>query len=303
MKRFLILIAVISTLGATAQNVMAKAELEAENVDEVRVEGSFVDVYVKSGEKVYFSGIIEGNGDDDDYRFEADIVGSTLVVKVVSSNKSYNLKNRRITESRIDITVKDGVKLDIDNSSGDINVANLRAAESKIEASSGDVTLRSIVANLEVETSSGDIDIDGLVGDSEIESTSGDQSLYDLKGDIRTQASSGDITVSKFDGSLDIEATSGDIQLRGGEGSLEVRTTSGEIEGRDILLTGDASFDATSGDVEIDFENDLDDLSFDLRATSGDLEVGNRSAEKRLLIERGGYKVSGVTSSGDQEYE
>ena len=224
-------------------------------------------------------------------------------MKVVSSDRSYSWKNRKITKSRIDITVTEGVKLDIDNSSGDVNVANLRATESKIEASSGDVTLRSIVANLEVETSSGDIDIDGLVGDSEIESTSGDQSLYDLKGSIRSQASSGDITVSKFDGAMDIEATSGDIEIRGGEGTLEVRTTSGEIEGRDILLTGNASFDATSGDIEIDFENDLDDLSFDLRASSGDIDVGNRSAEKRLQIERGGYKVSGVTSSGDQEYE
>lgn len=293
----------ISTLGVSAQTIMARAELEAENVDKVRVEGSFVDVYVKNGDKVHFSGIIEGNGDEDDYRFDTDIVGTTLVIKVVSENSRYDWKNRRITESRIDVTISDGVELDIDNSSGDISVANLRASESKIEASSGDIKLRSIVANLELETSSGDIDIEGLIGDSKIESTSGDQSLYNLKGNITSQASSGDITVAKFDGSMDIEATSGDIKIRGGEGTLEVRTTSGEIEGNDILLRGNASFDATSGDVEIDFENDLEELSFDLRATSGDLEVGSRSAEKRLMIDRGGYKVTGVTSSGDQEYE
>lgn len=303
MKKFLTLFLVISMLGVNAQNVMAQAELEAENVDEVSVEGSFADVYVKSGDKVYFTGIIEGNGGDDDYRFDADIVGSTLVIKLISSNRTYTWKNRRITKSRIDITITDGVKLDIDNSSGDINVANLRASESKIEASSGDITLRSIVANLDIETSSGDIDINGLTGDSEIESTSGDQRLYDLKGNITARSSSGDITAAKFDGSIDLEATSGDIEIRGGKGKVEVRTTSGEIEGEDIWLTGDAGFDATSGDIEIDFENDLDELSFDLRATSGDLQVGSRSAEKRLLIERGGYKVSGVTSSGDQEYE
>ncbi len=282
---------------------MAQAELEAKNVDEVRIDGSFVDVYVQDGEKVFFKGIIEGNGDEGDYRFDTDIVGSTLVIKVVQTKNKYNWSNRRLTKSRIDVTITDGVKLDIDNSSGDINVANLRAPESKIEASSGDITLRSVVSNLDVETSSGDIDIDGLIGDSRIESTSGDQSLYNLKGEIRTQASSGDITVSKFDGAVEIEATSGDIEIRGGEGTLEVRTTSGEIDGRDILLKGNAYFDATSGDIEIDFDNALSDLSFDLRATSGDLEVGSRSAEKRLMIERGGYKVVGVTSSGDQEYE
>ena len=194
MKRTIFVFFISLSVLASGQRIMAEAELEAENVDEVRVEGSFVDVYVKKGDKVYFSGIIEGNGDKDDYRFDADIIGSSLVIKLVSKAK-YGWKNRRITKSRIDVTIPSGVSLDIDNSSGDVHVANLRASESSIKASSGDVTLRSIVANLELETSSGDIDIDGLVGDSRIESTSGDQSLSDLQGDIRTRASSGDITV------------------------------------------------------------------------------------------------------------
>jgi len=303
MKTLAFLLSCSFFLNLSAQNVIAKAELEAENVDEVRVEGSFVDVYVNTGDKVYFKGIIEGNLDEGDYRFDTEIVGSTLVVKVIYEKNRYNWKNNRLTESRIDITIKDGVSLDIDNSSGDVNVANLRASESRIEATSGDITLKSIVANLKVETSSGDIDVEGLIGDSEIESTSGDQDLYDLKGNIETRASSGDITVKNFDGSLDIEATSGDVEIRGGKGSLKVRTSSGNIDGNEIELTGNAYFDATSGDVEIDFKNDLNDLSFDLSATSGDLEVGSRSAEKRLLIDRGGYKVIGVTSSGDQEYD
>lgn len=303
MKRILILITAIYSLQATSQSIMAQAELEAENIDEVRVDGSFVDVYVNKGDKVYFKGVIEGNGDKGDYRFDTDISGSTLIIKVVYTKNKYNWRDRKITKSRIDITITDGIRLDIDNSSGDVNVANLRASESKIEASSGNVTLKSIIANLDVETSSGDIEIDGLVGDSEIESTSGEQDITDVRGSLEAQASSGDITITNFKGDLDLEATSGDIDLRGGEGELDVRTTSGEIDGDDITLTGDANFDASSGNIEIDFTNDLNDLSFFLTATSGDLEVGSRSGEKRLIIDRGGYKVEGVTSSGNQEYE
>ena len=303
MKSTLFSFFILLSLASFAQNILAQAELEAENVDEVRVEGSFVDVYVNTGDKVFFKGIIRGNGDEDDYRFDTEIVGSTLVIKVVYTKNRYNWKSYKMQESRMDITITDGVRLDIDNSSGDIFVANLRADESDIEATSGDITLKSIVANLNVETSSGDIEIDGLTGDSEIESTSGDQELYGLNGDIETQASSGDITIEKFDGELEIEATSGDVKIRNGAGTLKVRTSSGSIDGNDITLKGDAYFDATSGDVEIDFTNDLDDLSFDLTATSGDIEVGSRSAEKRLRIDRGGYRVIGVTSSGDQEYE
>ncbi|MEQ9468321.1 MAG: DUF4097 family beta strand repeat-containing protein [Ekhidna sp.] len=302
MKNILSLITLLLCVSGFAQNTLAKAELEAENVDEVRIEGSFVDVFVNSGDRVYFKGIITGSGDEGDYSFDTDIVGRTLVIRVDRRN-SNNWKNFRITESRIDLTITDGIKLDIDNSSGDVNVANLRASSSNIEATSGDITLRSIVANLNVETSSGDIDIDGLTGDSEIESTSGDQEIYNSKGNIETRSSSGDITISGFNGKIEIQATSGDVEIRKGVGAIKARTSSGNIDGYGIELNDNTYFDATSGNIEIDFVNDLDDLSFDLTATSGDLEVGSRSGDKRLVIDRGGIKVIGTTSSGDQEYE
>lgn len=302
MKKLIVVLTIIVSFPSLAQNTLAKAELVAENVDEVKVEGSFVDVYVNTGDRVYFKGEITGSGEEGDYSFETEIVGKTLVIRVDrKTNRSW--RNYRITESRMDITITDGVKLDIDNSSGDVFVANLRASESKIEATSGDITLKSIVANLNVETSSGDISIDGLIGDSEIESTSGDQEIFNSKGNIETRASSGDITISGFKGKIEVQATSGDIEIRKGVGAIKARTTSGEIDGYGIELTANAYFDATSGNVEIDFVNDLEDLSFDLTATSGDLEVGNRSGEKRLVIDRGGIKVTGTTSSGDQEYE
>ncbi|MEO1253725.1 MAG: DUF4097 family beta strand repeat-containing protein, partial [Bacteroidota bacterium] len=292
----------IISFDSFTQNVLAESELEAENVNEVRIEGSFVDVYVKNGDKVYFKGKITGNGDEGDYKFETDIVGETLVIKVDRKSNS-GWKNYRITESRIDLTITDGVKLDIDNSSGDVNVANLRTSSSRIEASSGDITLRSIVANLKVETSSGDIDIDGLTGDSDIESTSGDQEIFNSKGNIETRASSGDITISGFNGKLKIQATSGDVDLKKGIGAIRARTTSGNIDGYGIEINDNCYFDASSGSVEIDFVNDLKELSFDLTATSGDLEVGSRSGEKRLVLDRGGHQIIGTTSSGDQEYD
>jgi lia operon protein LiaG len=303
MKIIIGLVLIISGVSSSAQTVLASAELEAQNVNEVRIDGSFVDVYVKNGDRNYFKGEINGSGEKGDYRFDTEIVGSTLVIKVVRERSSNSWKGYSIRESRIDLTIKDGVSLDIDNSSGDIYVANLRASKSRIEATSGDIKLRSIVSNLKVETSSGDIDIDGLTGDSDIESTSGDQNLTNVRGNIETQSSSGDIDIINFSGSVDITATSGDVEIRGGIGTIRAQTSSGNIVGRNIELTGNANFKATSGDVEIDFENNINDLSFDLTATSGNLNVGSKSSSKRLMIDRGGFKVTGVTSSGDQEYD
>ena len=284
-----------------AQNTIAYSELEVENIEEVRIDGSFCDIYVENGNRNYLKAVIEGRGGKGDYEFDTEIVGSTLLVKVIKRDRGYRGYN--INEAKIELTIQDNVELDIDNSSGDIFISDLRSDESRIEASSGDITLKQIKANLTVETSSGDISIDDMVGALDMESTSGDQKIYNTRGDIETQSSSGDITVVSFDGTLELEATSGDIEIRGGLGALDIKTTSGNIEGEGIELIDDAVFRASSGDVEIDFENDIADLSFDLIATSGELRAGGKSGEKKLYIDRGGYRVTGVTSSGDQEYE
>lgn len=296
----------ISFLGlnflSLGQQLLASAELEAQNIDKVKVDGSFVDVYVKNGEKNYFKGVIYGNGDPDDYEFVTDIVGSTLVVKVEYSRNNYSWKSYKNGESRIDITITDGIELDIDNSSGDIFVRGLRASESKIEASSGDIKIGDAVANLDLETSSGDIEINGLIGDSEIQSTSGDQDIIGSEGNLIIKASSGDVTVTDFNGKLDITTTSGEIDLKSGIGSLDASASSGNIDGQKIKITDDSYFKTSSGDIEISFSNTLEELSFDLTASSGDLEVGNRASEKQLLLKRGGFLITGVSTSGDQEY-
>lgn len=301
MKNLFTVLAITFCCTVFGQTIIASAELEARNIKEVRVEGSFCDVYVERGDRNYLDAIIRGRGDEGDYEFDTEITGSTLIVKVRKNERSWRGWN--MTEAKIELTILEGVRLDIENSSGDIYVTDLNTEDSEIEATSGDIELKRITANLEVETSSGDISINNLTGELKIESTSGDQQIYNTNGNIETRASSGDITISDFDGEVELEATSGDIVIKNGIGAISARTSSGDIDGNDIELAGDAYFKATSGDIEIEFINDLSELSFDLTATSGNLDVGRRSAEKKLYIDRGGYKIVGVTSSGNQEYE
>jgi DUF4097 and DUF4098 domain-containing protein YvlB len=302
MKYLFILASILIGSNVIAQNIIASAELEAQNINEVRVEGSFCDVYVQQGDRNYLNAVIRGKGDKGDYEFDTEISGSTLVVKVLRKERS-SWRGYNINESKIELTVLNGVKLDIENSSGDVFVKDVDLEDSEIETTSGDISIKRIKANLEVESSSGDISINDLVGDLEMQSTSGDQRIYTAEGNIDTRSSSGDITLSGFSGDIEISATSGDVELRGGIGTLNIETSSGNIEGSDVELNGDAYLKATSGDIEIDFVNDIDDLSFDLTATSGDLDVGNKAGEKKLYINRGGFRIVGVTSSGDQEYE
>lgn len=303
MRKILLFTLLLVGISSFSQDILASAELGAENIHELNLEASFVNVFIENGEKTYFKGVIYGNGEEGDYDFKTDIVGSTLVIKVVSANSGrFKWDWNNVKESRIDLTIPYGVNIKVDNSSGDIKARGLRSSEATFKSSSGDIKLANVVGNLTIETSSGDIQIDGLIGDSRLASTSGEHELTNLKGNIKTKASSGDITISGFDGEIVARATSGDIKIRGGKGTLEVETTSGNIDGNEITLTGHASFDATSGNIAIDFTNHLDEMSFDLRATSGDLNVGQRSADKKLIVEGGGYRVTGVSSSGDQDY-
>ncbi|MEL7220193.1 MAG: DUF4097 family beta strand repeat-containing protein, partial [Bacteroidota bacterium] len=70
--------------------------------------------------------------------------------------------------------------------------------------------------------------------------------------------------------------------------------------GSEMKLTEDCFFEASSGDISISILNDIDEMSFDLRSSSGDLKVGNnRKAEDRLTLKRGGILVTARTTSGD----
>ncbi len=302
MKKGIGLLCVLAFINAGAQNIIANAELKAKNVNRVKIEGSFVDVFVKKGDEVYFKGTIEGDGDKGDYKFDTNIKESTLIIRVLKERK-LGWRGFKTIESRIDLVIPNGVELDIVNSSGDVEVYNLRASESKIRSTSGDILLKGVISNLMVETSSGDIEIYDLIGDSKIRSTSGDQDFNNVKGTLETTASSGDITFIEFEGDIKSTATSGDVKFRDGKGSIKIRTTSGDIDGEDITLNGNSSFEATSGNVRVDFTNNIEDISFNLSATSGGLQVGSQESGNRLIIDSGMYMVRGFTTSGDQEYK
>lgn len=300
--KFKILLFTLGTLFtffvALAQNTLAKVELEAENVSSVRLDGLFCNVVITPGTTTYFKGIIEGSGNPDDYEIFTKIDGDELVIEVDKRGSSWN----RITRSLLELTLKPGVSVYVDNTSGDIIAEGIEADEFSFEATSGDIELENIMGNLRINTTSGDVEIDGAKGRIEIESTSGDQELRSTAGDVEFKSTSGEISIRGFDGEIIGQATSGDISLSDGTGMLRLRTTSGEIEGNAITLTGDCEFNSNSGDVEMDFTNSIEELSFDLEASSGDLRVGNRSGEDELYIKRGGYLIRGVTTSGSQRY-
>ena len=139
------------------------------------------------------------------------------------------------------VRMPSGLKLDLRDSSGDLEVLALTNGLD-LKDSSGDIKLRDIVGAVNVTDTSGDIEARGIGGDFTVLSdSSGDINVDDVKGSAVVQ-----------------EDSSGDIVLRhiGGDARVD-RDSSGDITfedvGRDAVVGADGSGDITADGVKGNF--------------------------------------------------
>ena len=294
----LVFMALFFAQASYAQDILASKEFSGDNIKEVVIRNTFCDIEMKGGDQLYFKGQIEGRGNEGDYDIETELQGDRLEVVVRKRNSGRNWN--RISRSRMDLTVPAGTKVYIESTSGDTYARSINFQELEIEATSGDIELTDIDGPVRIDVTSGDLELEDIRGDLQLESTSGDLDLVEISGNIRTRSSSGDVEIRQFAGDIQTRTTSGEITVSRGKGALSLRSSSGNIEGYNIEITDDMYLEATSGEIEIELVNDVEDLNFELETGSGDLRAGRRSGEKDLYIKRGdGFWVHGVTSSGD----
>lgn len=141
----------------------------------------------------------------------------------------------------VHVRMPSGLKLDLRDSSGDLEVSGLTNGLD-LKDSSGDIKLRDIVGAVNVTDTSGDIEVKGIGGDfTVISDSSGDINVDDVKGNAVVQ-----------------EDSSGDIVLRHVTGDARVdRDSSGDITfedvGRDAVVGADGSGDITADGVKGNF--------------------------------------------------
>lgn len=129
----------------------------------------------------------------------------------------------------IDVTVAvpQSATLKIDDSSGDLHVANVQAAT--ITDSSGDQTLEQIAGDLDVSDSSGEIKIDTVGGELRLKDSSGDVDVDGVQGDVLVSIdSSGDLDIRRVTGGVHI--------LSDSSGGIEIRDVK-----RDVTIDEDSS--------------------------------------------------------------
>lgn len=135
----------------------------------------------------------------------------------------------------LDVDVPAGVPVEIDDSSGDIDLRGVTLA--RIHDSSGDVDARDTAGDVEIDDSSGDVYLTGHTGSITLDDSSGDLRLRDIRGSVTVDNdSSGDISVDGVTGSVMVRRdSSGDIRVSDVGGDFEVRRDgSGDIDYRDV---------------------------------------------------------------------
>lgn len=170
--------------------------------------------------------------------------GSTSTVGTVipdESNNNWSLFGSHYSYLDVHVRMPAGLKLDLRDSSGDLEVSGLTNGLD-LKDSSGDILLHDLAGAVNVTDTSGDINVRHIAGDfTVISDSSGDIEVDDVKGSAVVQ-----------------EDSSGDISLRhvGGDARVD-RDSSGDIDfvdvGRDAVVGVDGSGDITADGVKGNF--------------------------------------------------
>lgn len=166
---------------------------------------------------------------------------ATVGTKIPDEGFTWSLFSSHYAYMDVRVRTPSGLKLDLRDSSGDVDISGLTAGLT-VKDSSGDLALHDLVGGVRVTDTSGDITARAISGDFTVVSdSSGDIRVEDVKGSaIVEEDSSGDVTLRKITGDARVDRdSSGDIEFS-------------EI-GRDAVVGADGSGEVVADNVRGNF--------------------------------------------------
>jgi len=291
----------IPALALLAASVFAFGGSESQDAEypgirEIQVDAGTFDVDIQGTRGRTTS--LEVRNESDNYRVLHSQSGDRLEVWVEGRFSIFGRPNN----GRITLFVPGDVLARVRTSTGDVQVRNLNTDRIMLDTSTGDIRVSDVTADVNVETSTGDIEIVDSAGGFTIRSTTGGILLIGTTGNVSSESSTGSHRYENLIGDLHARSTTGRIEVEGLQGTLSLRTSTGSQEGRGIVLAGDSYFESSTGNIDMDFNNAIEDLEFDLRSTTGSLRVGREESQKLLFLGGTGFRIQGKSSTGSQEY-
>ncbi len=297
----LIALAVLHAAGAAsaaparAQDAERDARSEARATSRldttVTIErGGTVDLQLVEGEIV----VTAGTGNQ--VRIHAYTERGRLQFSASASRVSLDVNSTRgrVGDTRYEVTVPVGVRLELSSVSGDIS-AHGSKGEMEIGAVSGDVDVSDGVGTIDIESVSGNIRAARLSGESRIDAVSGDVELTDVSGTLELETVSGEITLEAMKlKSLRTETVSGELMYDGTldpQGRYEFHSQSGDIR---LRLPASAG-----GTVRVETFSGSVDSEFSMTMQPGDHGMGEHPKRLEFTFGKGGARITAETFSGD----
>lgn len=226
------------------------------------------------------------------------VEGSTVRVRVEQTFSLFTPPHRGTLVFRVP-TETDA---SIETSTGDVRVAGIARAEIGVRTTTGSITIDEISGSLVARSTTGAVTIRRSSGELEVSSTTGSLEIDAFEGTIAASSTTGRQYYEDIVGEIDARSTTGRVEFRDVTARLRVRTSTGSQTGEGVTLTDDSSFEATTGSIDMELENELDDLEFDLTSTTGSLRVGDERSQRRLFFGGSGIEVNASTSTGSQRF-
>lgn len=147
----------------------------------------------------------------------------------------------------------------------------------RIEADSGDVTVRNVNGRLDVQSGSGDINVVNAGGPATLSVGSGDIDVNGARGDLTLETGSGSVDAEGIQaGNVTAEAGSGDLELvfARAPGKVVAETGSGDAQVELPGGTYNVTAESDSGEEDVDVATDTGASStVEVHAGSGDVQV------------------------------
>ena len=117
---------------------------------------------------------------------------------------------------------------------------------------SGNFEASNISLSLNMNAGSGNVDLNAVKGEIRLNTGSGNMEVEAFNGTLDSNTGSGNIRVMESNGKIKLNAGSGSLKLSGVNGELQANVGSGSIDAEEIVLAGEGSFNAGSGNVVVE---------------------------------------------------
>jgi DUF4097 and DUF4098 domain-containing protein YvlB len=164
-------------------------------------------------------------------------------------------------------------KINIESSSGSIEVNNITAEMVSIKASSGRINAGNVEGDVSAETSSGYIQFDQINGSLTANTSSGSIKSELVSGNVNIRTKSGEINLGNIGGNVSAETSSGAIKMDMVNGNIIVaETSSGSIHCSVGENMENISLTSSSGGITLNIPQNISS-SFSSRTSSGGLST------------------------------